>query len=158
MKKEGAVFLDLDKTVVACSTEKVFGYYLFKKGILGRSKFFNIILNYIKYDLHFIKNYTDVKSRIIYGITKDVQVGFYEEIFNDFFKKNLKNKIYPEIYNIIKTQKAIGNKIYIISAAMSFIVKCFADILEVDGYYATELENKNGIYNGKVYGMIHYGK
>lgn len=157
MKRELAVFFDLDKTIVGCSTEKVFALYLFRKGILGWRKLFNIIFNYIKYDFHIIKNYDDVKSKIISEIVKDIRVGYYEEIFKEYFDKELKKRIYPEILDIIDKHKNDGHKVYIISAALALIVKQFAEILEVDGYFATELEKENDKYNGNISGMIHYG-
>lgn len=47
---------------------------------------------------------------------------------------------------------------YIISAALDYIVEPFSKSLGFDNYFATTLEAKNGIDTGNILGTIYYGK
>jgi HAD superfamily hydrolase (TIGR01490 family) len=153
-----AVFFDLDKTITRAKTEQVFGLYLLNKKEISFFALIQGLWYYLLYDLGLLKDYEQNKKHAIEKIAKNKNSKNILNLYNEFYKTNLKNTIYNEMRQIIDEHKKQNREIFVISAAPNFIVKSFCDDLGIKNYYSTNWEIKNDFFTGKVIGNIQYGK
>jgi len=67
-----AVFFDLDETIVALQTEKVFAFYLKKRGKFSLFQVMRIVFNYARYKLFLFSDYDHLKRKITRTLFKGV--------------------------------------------------------------------------------------
>ena len=60
----GALFLDLDETLVAVATERFFVRELYRAGLLGPGKMAALTVAFLRHALGLISSYEEIKRRL----------------------------------------------------------------------------------------------
>ena len=153
-----AVFFDLDKTILSVATENYFAFHLLNKKIIRHSHLFQILLQTLKYDLFITRDFFSVKKKVIHIVLENQDEKRMKSVYLEFFNSRLKNLIFPEMIQDVKKHKDQNRKMVIISASLDFIVEAFCQYLEIDKYFATSLEIRNGKFTGNTLGQIYMGQ
>ncbi len=158
MNKSEAAFFDLDHTIVAESTETVFGKYLLQSKKLRTIVFIRIILSQLQYQFLHKGDYNSLKRHIIRAVFKDAPAEEYAKLYEKCCREKLFPKIYSEAQAAIDYHRLQRRKLFIISAAMNQGVAPFGKHLQCDGYYAAKFETCNGVLTGEIEGTIFHGR
>jgi len=153
-----AVFFDLDKTISAVPTEKYFAYHLFKKNIISTMDFIKVIWQCLMYDLHFTRDFYAVKSNVIRIVMRDQCAVQMKDVYREYFHNFLRGMIFPQMLMEIKRHRLENRRLVIISASLDFIVEEFCAYLDIDHFYASNLEIVNERYTGETLGKIYMGR
>jgi HAD superfamily hydrolase (TIGR01490 family) len=148
-----AVF-DLDGTIIAGSSERIFARYLFEKGEISLIDLFKWCLATIK-NLPF-KGENAYKNNRIYLKGKDYQR--IQDLAVDCFIARMIGRISKKAREQIEFHKERGEEVVFLSGTLDIIVENFKKHLEADLIIASSLEVKNGIITGKIDGVHPYGK
>ena len=68
----------------------------------------------------------------------------------DFAKKNVEKRIFPETLELLDLHRKKGDKIVIVTSALKEIIYPVKKILKVDEIFGTEVGIKDGKYNGQI--------
>jgi HAD superfamily hydrolase (TIGR01490 family) len=156
MKKEVVIF-DIDNTILSGYSQRHFVDFLFKN---KKASFIYYFIISFWFFLYKIRITDDPRRAMEYGFSfiKNKSTNQIRELFNMFFKTVLIHKIYADALSLIKNHQSQGREIILISNAPDLIVKEIADYLNVREFICTKLEQINGVYTGKIDGVIMYGK
>jgi len=151
------VILDLDGVVICGQSQQIFLNYLFKKKILGLLFFLKLNCWFVLYKIGFLKSPQNVMN-YAFSFLKGKNVDFINNIVEDFFNKELKNFIFPEIIDIINKHKIENRELLLISNAIDLIANKVADFLDIEHRISTKLETSGDNFTGRILGSIVYGK
>jgi HAD superfamily hydrolase (TIGR01490 family) len=154
---KSAVFFDLDHTICAADAEITFAAYLFHKNKITLKQVCQLLLNYSCYQAGFI-NFDTISKKILKIFLKDREVATIHAWYQECFVEKLLPCIHENVYKLLEVHKSHKRKIFIVSASPNFMVDLFVKKLNIDGYFATELEIRNGIYTGEIIGPVCYGE
>ncbi len=153
--KELVVF-DLDGTIISKQSQFVLIRYLFKKKSINFGFYFVILLWFMLYKIGLAKNPRPMMEWS-FSFLNGKSVEEFDVIIEDFFQKEIKKFIFPQIIDIISKHRAQNREVVIISNAIDPIVKKAASYLGINKYISTKLEVINGKFTGKIDGDIIYG-
>jgi len=143
------IFFDLDGTLTKNDTLVNFSFFAIKQGYL---KFVWFIFLFILLKLKLISNQTMKK---LYA--KLCLKGYDEEILRKLSRKwfNLKGK---KLLRKRFLNKYLKYQRIIVSSNFDFLVKLFANYLNIKHYISISLEIKKKKYTGNILGEVPYGK
>jgi len=118
-------------------------YQFFRK--LSKT-FLGKILNYPFYK--FMKK--DLIRLLGTSFLKDKSITEIEIASRKFIIENLDAKKKPDIIKLLETYKNENYEIVLISGSYEFLIKEIALKFEVKNFFATKLQNINGLYTGKL--------
>ncbi len=81
----------------------------------------------------------------------------FERTATDCFRQCVEPRIYPEVRDWIRTHKARGDRVVIISGGLERIVVCAGHALGVDAVFGMRMEVRNGYFTGAALGPIPVG-
>jgi HAD superfamily hydrolase (TIGR01490 family) len=151
------VIFDIDETLIKGQSQKLFVDYLFKKRLISLGVYLKILLWFILYKLHIVKN---PRAIIDYGFrfSRGMTVVAMENLVDHFFKEALVDKFYPQSLDIIKKHQASGDIIVLVSNAFDFLVRRIANHLSIQYFICTKLALSSNILTGTIEGEIVYGQ
>jgi len=153
----GVVFFDIDGTLVHGQTQKMLAKYLFKKNQLNFFLILKIYIWFIFFRLYLIKDAGRIMENS-YKLVQGKNTFKIEKLLNDFFDKEVKDKIFPAARTIIERHRREGRKIILISNTIQPIVNLISKYLKVESGFGTKLEEKDGFYTGNIIDGIMYGE
>lgn len=150
------VIIDIDDTIIDGQSQRLFLDYANKKGYISFITYIKLKLWFLLYKIGLIN---DPKKAMVYAFSFiNGKTGIeINDLTNDFFNLVLKNKIFPEAKEIVKTHLDKNRKIVLLSNAVDIIVREVAEYLNIDDYISTKLEIVEGKYTGNIVGDIIYG-
>lgn len=151
------VIFDLDNTLLKGYSQQMFLRFLFKEGIIKLAPYLKINIWFVFYKIGIIKDPKKIME-YAYRFENNWPVEKLEELVNIFFEKVIKDNIFLEGLELVKSHKLKGRELILISNSIVPIVKKIADYLDIENIIATELDIKNGKLTGKIVGEIMYGK
>ena len=83
-------------------------------------------------------------------LVRDVSVNRANQIWDWVIEHQIAPQLRPEIIDAINEHKENGRRIFILSGTFEPFIERLAIELNLDGYIATPIESKNGLYTGKV--------
>jgi len=149
MIKKRVVFLDLDNTLIAGHSQKLFMRYLLKKGLLSKRLCFRIALQYFSYELGILDNFKQLRE-VAFSMLKGVSANKMSMLYDNFFKEIIAARLRLSMVNIINLHKARSDILVLITASMHDVAERISDSLGLDYVIATELEIENGLYTGRI--------
>jgi HAD superfamily hydrolase (TIGR01490 family) len=153
-----AAFFDLDRTLWACSGEKAFAVHQFRQGKLGITQVGGVIYQYLLYELGLIDDIDILKRRVLRALFAGEAVAPYVETYTAHFHQHLSQSLFPKMLDCVRSHQSAGDKVVIVSAALDFIVSPVAELLQIDDWFASQLEVSNHLFSGEVLGSIPYGQ
>lgn len=152
-----AIF-DLDETLLAGDSCSLFCQFMLAEGLV---------------DVAFVER--DQQMMALYNaetLVLDDYISFFiaplshlsmadiDEMMPRFVEQYVAPRIYSEAHQILDIQRALGNRLLIISATAEFIVSAVAKHLNIQDVLAIRLVSEEGYYTGKIDGVptFRHGK
>lgn len=151
-----AAFFDVDRTLVACNSGRLFVGHLRQRGNL--STFFALramgwlgLYHFSMLDLH------GVAARAV-----RLMQGHREEDFiavcEDWVEKVILPQVLPQAIEAVKHHQAQGHKVALVSTSLSYIVAPLARAIGVPRFAATQLEVRDGCFTGQLQDQACFGE
>jgi HAD superfamily hydrolase (TIGR01490 family) len=158
VSSSGAVFLDLDRTVIARSSTLAFGLPFYRSGLISRSDVVRSLCAQLVFrftgaghgQMERIRAYV---SALCTGWPAD-QV---RQIVSDNLERLVIPHVYPQALTLLAAHKAAGRKIVIVSTSGREIVEPIGELLGADHVIATRMVIVNGHYTGD-FELYAYGE
>jgi len=151
MENPRLVVFDIDGTLLpGTSCERLFFKYLVKKKILG-------LRNLFKFTIRIIVLAPKGKA-YIFSANKGYLGGFSAEYMDNigsvFFKSHIANRISKNGIIRLNEHKDNGDRVVLLSGMPEFLLKNFAEFLEVEEFYGSVMEINNHKFTGKTVGVF----
>ena len=154
---KAAVFFDLDGTLIQGQSQKIILLHLWRKGQLPGLTFVFIFFWFLLYKLGFAPNVSWVMERA-YSLLKGVKTSELDELLQSIVSKKIRNQIFPEALKIIRKYQRENYKVGIISTSIDPLVQILVERLGLDFGRGTKLEEKKGVFTGRILGKVLYGQ
>jgi HAD superfamily hydrolase (TIGR01490 family) len=151
MEENKAVFLDIDKTIIPNGSLHLLVQHLYKKKLIPLSLIFRVLYWYSLYKLNWINDFSKVieKSNQLLGSFLDVyNIKQLTNLLDDWFYKEIKQLIYPELKNKIEDLYHQGYKIFFVTSTIQPVANLFKNYFGFGLVISTEIEEKDGYYTG----------
>ena len=139
-------FFDMDKTLIASNSGVSFMRYSLRRGKTTAWKVLRSLVDYVRYRYDLLdmeRAYRD-SLRPLVGVHEEELIQFCQEWFDDV----IKSLIYPEAQNSVRRHLDRGERVVIISNAVTYAVEPLARYLGVPYVLATQLEVCRGHFTG----------
>ncbi len=143
--KTCAVF-DLDGTIIRLSSEQVFLEYLLNHGEIPIPNLLAWTANLLK-----VKSLSAAKSNKVY--LRGLDAAHLYRIAERCFVETLRASIAPHIAALIRTHRAEGRTVVLMSGSLSFLVRLFHEHFQTDMMIAHTLEVADGRFTGDRVGL-----
>ena len=150
-----AIF-DLDNTLLAGDSDHAWGEYLISVGAVDAERFRRDNDRYYAaylagtLDIYEFLEQHQLRPLALYARPK------LEQWRADFVEQNIRPLITPKARALVAQHRAAGDTLLIITATNRFITEPIAALLDIPHLIATEPEEHNGRFTGKVAGMPSY--
>jgi HAD superfamily hydrolase (TIGR01490 family) len=152
-----AAFFDLDKTLVALSTEQRLVMKLHQRGLVGGRQLARVLLATLGYRRLSQAGYAAMKKRIVKDLLQGKSRDAVAEAAAEAFRETLAPALHPEALQAIERHKSEGCRVYLVTATVDAVAGLFAEHVGAAGYEATCLEERDGMFTGNVPGAVCYG-
>ena len=150
-----AAFFDVDKTILASNSGKLFLQELYRRGEINRSTVLSNLVSYLRYKL----NRLDIErwaGRTLEGLAgrgvEDLTGGTA-----NFFERRIRPEIYPEAEARVRRHVGLGHVVALVSGSTRFVVEPLAAHLGVEHVVCTELETSKGRLTGGIVKPLCFG-
>jgi len=152
-----AAFFDLDRTLIAGSSEFVFGRAAYDAGLIRPRDFATDAFAALKFRLIGSSDTSsrNVRERILEAAGGSTQSDLLA--LNEVVLPELLGLIRPEARALIEQHRNAGRETWIVSASPIEIVEPLAIALEMTGGIGTRGEVEDGVYTGRLAGPFCYG-
>lgn len=129
-------FFDLDHTLIKSNCSALFGFDLYRNRVITLVKAVYLLIFYFlhKYGIISLKT---LHQKSFVSIFKGKKQEFFCTLAAENVKKTFENQKNVPVVQLLEQARAEGD-VYIVSASPDFIVKAYADLFGVTGFYATE--------------------
>lgn len=149
-----AIF-DLDNTLLAGDSDHAWGEFLVSRGLVDgvwyKAQNDRFYADYCRGELDII-----AYSEFVFGVLVKEQHATLATWHRDFMREQVSRMILPKGRELLQKHREAGHRLLIITATNRFITAPIAAELGVDDLIATEPEQKDGRYTGKVAGIPCY--
>ena len=145
-----AIF-DLDGTIIAHSSEKVFLKYLLEQGDIPVSNLLSWIGDFIK-----TRNLRQSKANKIY--LRGLNYQYVCDQARTCFTERLVGQIFPQVVDLMESHRSAGRMIVILSGSLELLVRLFQAELKTDVMIGYALEVVDGHITGRRVGLNPYGE
>jgi len=139
-------FFDMDKTLISGNSGVSFMRYSLRRGKTTRWKVLKSMVDYVRYRYDLLNMEVAYRDslRPLVGIREEELVQFCQEWFEDAVRP----LIYSEARDSVRQHLGQGQRVAIISNAISYAVAPLAQYLGVQHVLATRLEVRQGVFTG----------
>jgi HAD superfamily hydrolase (TIGR01490 family) len=153
-----AVFLDLDRTVIARSSTLAFGLPFYRSGLISRSDAIRSVCAQLVF--RFTGAGPDRMERIrayVSGLCRGWPADQVRQIVAENLERLVAPQVFPEALALLAAHKAAGREVVIVSTSGREIVEPIGDLLGADHVIATRMVIVNGRYTGD-FELYAYGE
>ncbi len=152
---QGVVFFDMDQTLVAGNSTRLYARLLWKEGRISLFQIVRVAVVFFLYRFGLI-DMTRVTQRVIAGMR-----GMDEAVLQDecrrLFESAIVKRVYPEAVRDVKRHLEAGERVVILSATSPYLVQPFVERYGVDDILCSEAEVVDGKFTGKAILPVCYG-
>jgi len=155
-----AAFFDVDNVLVAGQTQQLMIFHFFRKRKIKFEKIpllLRISLWFLLYKIGVVSEGFGLMEEG-YKLVKGLRVQEFNDLLYNFFKSEVKPRIYPQALEKINFHKKQGHEIVLVSKSNKNLVDIIKNYLQLSFSIATELEVENEILTGKIKGDIVHGE
>ena len=151
----GAIF-DFDGTIISGFSATVFLKEQIKRGDMSLNNFVEMlsVTGQMAMGKIGFSGMMASAAKLIAGVSEQS----YEEMGEELFNKQIKQKIYPGARAIIEAHRAKGHTLAIISSATPYQVEPAARDLDIEHVLCTRYEVENGEFNGNIVRPVCFGE
>lgn len=150
-------FFDIDETIIDKGSGRLFFSYLHRKGRISRAKLTKVLFYYVVYKLHFIDMNATIRRT-----GADLRGRSEQELIEEcnlWFEEVVRDHIFAEAEEAVRSHQAAGDKVVLITAATKYISAPLAGHLAVDAYLCTRFEVAfDGTFTGSLIEPSCYGE
>lgn len=156
MKKEYAAFFDLDHTILAKSSGRLFAGYAYTSGLIETGDLLKGLLLGLIHRIGFINTERVIKKWVkkYSGKSEEETINFSNIWFFDVVVYYFRESIIEEMEH----HRSRNAGLVILSAATPYVCLPVKDYLRMDDVICTELEVENGLFTGRLKGEYCQGK
>ncbi len=161
MQLKKAAFSDIDKTLIPNGSLNLLVQHLYKKKLIPLTLILRVLYWYSLYKMNWIKDFSKViekSSQLLAPLLTSHSVLELDNIIKDWFNKDIKKIIYPELEEKLRLLHKQGYEIYFVTSTIEPIAKCFQEYFGFGKIVATELKGKNGYYSAYPEGNPCHGQ
>lgn len=152
---QGAAFFDMDRTLVAANTGRVYAEHLHRTGRLTLGQVARVAALLAGYRLSLI-DLAPVMERMI-GTMRGASEAALVEDCEELFERVVRPTIYTEASTCVAAHRAQGEPVVIISASTPYLVRPLAEHLNMDGWLSTRPTAEGGVFTGRYERPLCYG-
>ncbi len=148
-----AAIFDLDGTLIPnASAERTFFFYLLRTGVLTVADSARMIVPFLtsRGNLHEM-----IRGNKRYLRGKKIEK--FQDVARNYYGPMVEKLVFREMRIVIERHREQGELLLMLSGTLDIIAESFASRLRFDGVKATDLEIRDGIYTGRVVGVVPYG-
>lgn len=154
--KSTGAFFDLDGTIIA--THSVVDVFLerLSSGDIHTDEMIDMASMLVSYVLNPANFANDLRSSVknLRGVGENKLIELAEKVNTE----RLSSQVFPEVREIIKTHRAKGHTVAIVTSATRYQAAPVARDLGIENVICTELELRQGQFTGKLKGEPCYGR
>jgi HAD superfamily hydrolase (TIGR01490 family) len=153
--RAAVAFFDLDKTLSGEISGKALVIMAWKRRLLSLSDLMNALFQYI-----LLKSRLREPEKIIYEIVGRVRgrsVAQLDELCELVLAEVVLPSLFSDARKEINYHKDNGAKVIILSSSLLSICRAVSEKLGMDGYFCSDLEQKDGSLTGRPSGKLCYG-
>ena len=149
-------FFDVDKTILATNSGKLYLRELYDRGEMDGRTVLRYLASYLRYKLNLLdlQRWVEEVAEQLSGRTADELIADAE----DFFEQRIRPEIYPEAAARVRDHLSQGHVVALASGATRFVVEPLAAHLGVKHVLCTELEEVGGLFTGRVVSPVCFGR
>jgi HAD superfamily hydrolase (TIGR01490 family) len=153
----GAVFFDLDKTLMQGSSAFQFGRAAYRAGLMGRRQLLSDAIANLQFRLRGATDESSLALRErIAASLQGTRVVDLERLGADVLAGILP-RVYPQMLALAHEHQDQGRPAYIVTAASKELADILAQVLAFDGAIGSEIsEVADGVYTGQPTGVFVY--
>jgi len=152
------VFMDLDSTFAACSTEPVMTLALWRKGWFTTMELAKVGLSYARYKLDLLPDMPAAKRIAVRHMLAGKPVAGLTESVDACFRRDLAHRVRGNLVRELKEHRRAGRRIALLTSTLDLIASPFHVHFGFDRLIAARLETVDGHYTGEVLGEFPYGQ
>jgi HAD superfamily hydrolase (TIGR01490 family) len=154
MSRVGA-FFDLDRTLVACNTGRLFLKDLRKRGEISIGHALRAMGWLARYHLS-LMNVEAMSQKILSGLRGWSEKEF-EERCHRLVEDDILPLLLPTALRTIEKHRTSGHVLAILSMSPTYMTRPIARILGIENVISTQLEVKGGLFTGRVIAPACFG-
>ena len=149
-----AIF-DLDNTLIAGDSDHAWGEFLVEQNLVDQQR-------YKAQNDQFYADYCAGKlniiaySEFVFSFLAQHDVAYLQQLHQQFMREVIQPLMLPKAQALIEKHRAAGDELLIITATNRFITQPIGEAFGIPQVLATEPEQINGRYSGKVLGVPCY--
>jgi HAD superfamily hydrolase (TIGR01490 family) len=152
----GAAFFDVDRTLIAGASALRLARPLRRHGLLSR----RVQLATLVQQLGFSARGADDEALDKFAMSiRSIIRGWSQDKVREVVAEELERRVHPTVFrealDRIELHHKQGQKVYAVSATMEDIIEPFAELLDLDGSVATQMEIVDGKYTGEILNGCH---
>jgi HAD superfamily hydrolase (TIGR01490 family) len=153
----GAVFFDLDKTLMQGSSAFQFGRAAYRAGLMGRRQLLSDAFANVQFRLRGATDESSVALRErIAASLEGTRVVDLERLGVDVLAGILP-RVYPQMLTLAYDHQDAGRRAYIVTAASQELADILARVMAFDGAIGSDIsEVVDGVYTGRPTGVFVY--
>jgi HAD superfamily hydrolase (TIGR01490 family) len=155
MSRVGA-FFDLDRTVVACNTGRLFLNDLRRRGELSLLRAIRALGWLLKYHFSLIDG-ERMAGKVLAGMRGQSELEF-AALCRRLVEADVVPRFLPDAIRKIEQHRAAGHHTAILSTSPTYIAGPVAELLGMDDVVSTRLEVEGGLFTGRVVGPACFGR
>lgn len=149
------VVFDLDHTLISVDSSSLWSRYLVRHGIATASNFLQseeeLMAAYARGEMD-IQNYVTVIMKPL----EKIPINQVDDIVVDFVDSDIMPRVYPQAWQLIQSLQQQEQKILIISASVSLLVRAIASRLAITDAIGIDVIIKDGYYSDRINGVASY--
>jgi len=151
-------FFDVDDTLINGKTSLIMFFALWREKQVG----FLLVVRWlfwlyrISFTLPFRRNnFLPALAEHSFGFFARKRVSTVQVQLDKIFQERIKSRLIPSTVQALREHQERGDQIILLSGSIYPLLRPLARYLKADRLISTELENKNGIYTGKLKRIVY---
>lgn len=153
---QGAVFFDLDGTLMEGQSQKVMALRLWREGQISILTLIPIFFWFLLYKLGLAPNVSWVMKKS-YSLLKGVEISKLDKLLQAIVSEEIESQIFAEAIDAIKKYQREGYAVGIISTSIDPLIQVLVKKLNLSFGAGTRLEKKKEVFTGRIEGKVLYG-
>ena len=152
---EKVVCFDLDGTIIEGQSQEIMLKRLWQEHQISSKNFWPIIFWFLLYKIGLKNDVTFVMQKA-YSLVQGMPVAKFNALVQKIVAQDVKKHFFPIALYTIKKYHNQEYQVGIISTAIDPLIQIFVQELKLDFGIGTQLEQKSGVFTGKIKGQILY--
>lgn len=150
-----AAFFDMDKTLIAVNSARLWVEYLWREGELSKRDLARSIFSLVGYKLAVVdmnKIARDAVARLVGQPEEEMQDRIYA-----WYHDVVQPTIRPRMIDVVEEHRAQGRRLVLLTASSPYVARPLAAELDLDHVISSRFEVQDGCFTGSLVEPLCYG-